>query len=176
MLHLKDNIKIIRALLGQTQLEFIKNFSGKITIDMQKSYESGKAKPDILYIQELADISGVSEKDLLSKNLKKTDIKGEAAKVTKGEIVYKVKGPDQEKSAANPHIELLAADDFKVFRGLVVAKLATIEANIKALNNKVAQINEEVTGVKSTITLAELEQTTKSVAKMLQDELVKMFP
>jgi transcriptional regulator with XRE-family HTH domain len=168
LLHLTDNLKLIRALLKQTQAEFIKNFTGKITVDMQKSYEGGKAKPDILYIQELAEMTGVSERELTSKKLSKSDFKA-MRKVEKAE--------NGEKKAANySTLELLAADDFKKFRGLVVAKLSSIEANLKVLNNKFAEINKEVTGAPTTTTLTELEQTTKGVAKMLQEELEKMFP
>lgn len=169
-MQLKDNIKLIRALTGQTQPVFIKNFTG-ISVDMQKSYESGKAKPDILYIQELADIAGVSERDLTSKKLKKEDIKISIPGEQKEE-----KGDIMKKSAANSHVDLLAAEDFKKFRGLVVAKLSTIEANLKVLNNKVAEINKSVTGEPTIKTLTELEQTTKGVAQMLREELEKMFP
>jgi transcriptional regulator with XRE-family HTH domain len=73
-LHLRDNIKLIRALLNQTQKEFIQNFTG-ISEAMQKSYEGGKAEPGILYIRELAELTGLSEKDLTDKKLSKIDIK-----------------------------------------------------------------------------------------------------
>lgn len=166
MLHLKDNLKLIRALLRQTQVEFISNFTGKITVDMQKSYESGKAKPDILYIQELSDLTGISEKELTSKKLVKSDFKGMVEKELKVE---------KEKTTTARSSELLAAEEIKIFRGLVVARISTIEANIRVLNNKLAELNEKITGEKATITLIELEQTTREVAKMLREELEKMF-
>jgi transcriptional regulator with XRE-family HTH domain len=177
LLHTPNNIKIIRKLSGNTQVEFIALFTD-VTESMQKSYEAGRATPSLLYLEELSEITAVSVKDLRNKELKKGDIKKIPPRVKldeKGKIVEKVENVVKgEKSAASGHIELLAAEDLK-FRGLLIAKFATIEANLKALNNKVAQINEKVTGESSTVTLAELEKTTQTVAKMLREELEKML-
>lgn len=85
MATLNDNIKIIRRLTGQTQKEFIKNFTG-VTVAMQKSYESGTAKPDILYLQEIAALAGLPMEDLQKKSLTKADVK---VFLQKGELVGK---------------------------------------------------------------------------------------
>jgi transcriptional regulator with XRE-family HTH domain len=58
MLHLSDNIKIIRELYDERQEDFVKRFSG-VSLSMQKSYESGRAKPGMLYMQQLAAMTGV---------------------------------------------------------------------------------------------------------------------
>jgi transcriptional regulator with XRE-family HTH domain len=85
MATLQNNIKIIRGLSGQTQKDFIGNFTG-VTVAMQKSYEAGIAKPDILYLQELSDMSGVPMEDLQKKPLTKADI---TISKKKGELVGK---------------------------------------------------------------------------------------
>src|SRR5689334_17333475 len=102
---------------------------------MQKSYESGKATPGVLYMEELSDLTGISIKDLVNKELKKTDIKKLPPKVKvdgKGRIVEKVENVGKvesvgkggnigkgEKNAANSYIELLTAENLK-FRGLLI--------------------------------------------------------
>jgi hypothetical protein len=91
--------------------------------------------------------------------------------------VGKGKREEKGKEVANtPNIDLLATEDFKKFRGLVFARVSAIEANLRALNNKVAEINKVVTGETTTKTLTELEQTTREVQKMLLEELHRMFP
>lgn len=73
MLHSSDNILLIRKMSGQTQAEFSSRFT-KVTLGMQKSYEGGKTPPSHLYIQELADIAGLTIDDVQMKKLTKDDI------------------------------------------------------------------------------------------------------
>lgn len=82
MLHLKENILLIRTLSGKTQKEFVKEFT-KVTVAMLKSYEGGKANPSPLFVEELSHFSGVSMADLLSKQLNKSDISIQGEKVNK---------------------------------------------------------------------------------------------
>jgi hypothetical protein len=92
LLHLSDNIKIIRALVDETQPIFAKRFTG-VTTGMQKTYESGGTPPGPLYLQELSDIAGVTIDDLLNKALRKEDINlGQKAKKVNGQAHYT---PDQ---------------------------------------------------------------------------------
>lgn len=72
-MQINSNIKIIRKLYGITQPKFAELFSN-VTLGMQKSYEKG-TEPGPLYMQELSELSGVSEKDLRYRALKKADIK-----------------------------------------------------------------------------------------------------
>lgn len=83
MLHLKHNIRLIRDLTGKTQEEFAGLFK-RVTVAMQKSYESGKASPGPAYLQKLADYAGVTHDDLLNKDLKIQDVEIEED-VEKGE-------------------------------------------------------------------------------------------
>jgi hypothetical protein len=94
MLHLPNNIKIIRSLSGKTQDEFRVYFT-RVTLAMQKSYEGGKAEPDSLYLQELSELSGVSIKDLINKEITKKDVK---IKVENVENVNGDNPPDEKKS------------------------------------------------------------------------------
>lgn len=73
MLHLSNNIKIIRKLSGLTQDEFRKKFTGT-SLAMQKSYELGKARPDVLYMQELADISGIPVDQIMKGRITKLGV------------------------------------------------------------------------------------------------------
>jgi len=82
MLHLQQNIRLIRLLSEKTQPEFGKKF--KATKAMIISYEKGKANPDELFISRLAKYSGVSVKDLKNKALTESDI---ILKEEKGEKV-----------------------------------------------------------------------------------------
>lgn len=84
MLHLSDNLKKIRGLLGITQQQFADKF--KVTLAMQKSYEGGKAEPDLLYLTLISEFLGVVIKDLTSKNLSASFLKERVEKVTAIEI------------------------------------------------------------------------------------------
>lgn len=82
MLHLSNNIKLIRELYNQTQEEFVQHFTD-VTLSMQKSYESGRAKPGILYLNQLSKLTGVAIEKL-------KDYPVEVEEVQKGEKVAKV--------------------------------------------------------------------------------------
>lgn len=73
-MHISDNIKIVRALLKESQDDFRKRFTD-ITVGKQKSYEQGAANPGYLYVSEIADLAGVSEEDFRNKKLAKDDIR-----------------------------------------------------------------------------------------------------
>lgn len=147
----EDILKTSREKRGWKQEDVSKKLG--ITLRQYQKYESGvfpKFKTQV--VKKLDDLLGIKIH----------------------ELIYEQK---EQKTAANsPNIELLAAEDHKKFRGLVFARISLIEANIRALNNKVAEINKLVTGQTTTKTLTELEQTTREVAKMLQEELEKMLP
>jgi transcriptional regulator with XRE-family HTH domain len=58
MLHLPRNIKLIRKVWGETQAQFGDRYGA--TVAMIKSYESGKASPDKLFLSRLAKDSDCS--------------------------------------------------------------------------------------------------------------------
>lgn len=100
MLHLNYNIRLIRKLSGKKQDEFVLLFKG-VSVPMQKSYESGKAKPDIVYMQRLADYAGVNQKDLMGKQLRIDDVKLKT-KVEKVDAMEKEKpGQLDDRAALN---------------------------------------------------------------------------
>jgi hypothetical protein len=80
MLHIRDNIKLIRSLSRRKQEDFILLFPG-VTVAMQKSYESGKAKPDTGYIDRLARMAGISVEDVKDRKLSGSDISVRVEKV-----------------------------------------------------------------------------------------------
>lgn len=171
MLHLKDNIKLIRALLKQTQPEFIKNFTGKITVDMQKSYESGKAKPDILYVQELTEMTGIPERELTSKKLIKGDLKAMVEKVDKGE-------KNTHNSDINQGFQLLI--DKKEFYTDVLLKLRQTQATVNVLKLTVAKLAASKAGSKIDEELDWLQTLIDEEAdKLLEKDKLKyglLFP
>lgn len=72
MLHIAENIRLIRLLSGMTQEEFgVKMGANK---NKQYTYEKGLAEPDELYQQRVSDFAGVSIKDLMSIRLKEKNI------------------------------------------------------------------------------------------------------
>lgn len=84
MLHLPNNIKLIRKLSKLTQTQFGDRF--ELSEAQVKSYENGRAKPDaFLFLPRLSKYAGVSQEDLTSKKLTEKDIS--IAKEEKGEKV-----------------------------------------------------------------------------------------
>lgn len=79
MLHLPDNIKYIRELANKTQEDFaemfdIKDKKGKISKDKVYTYESGRAKPPLHFLEGLAEFAGVTVAALQNVRLKKDSI------------------------------------------------------------------------------------------------------
>lgn len=79
MLHLRHNIKLIRSISGLTQYEFGKLFDA--TKAMIKSYESGKANPDELFITRLSRFAKASKEDLQRILLTEDDVTVERGEV-----------------------------------------------------------------------------------------------
>lgn len=154
LLHLKDNIKLIRKLCGNTQPEFAAKFTG-VTTPMQKSYESGKAEPGPLYLEELSEIASVSEKDLRGKKLSKNDIK----------VVNKVeKGNEQ-------HYELInITDDIrKVLRDQQEA-IIRLEARVTVLTTTLAISVSTQTGKTAAYVGSEIaESIDKETGRLLAE-------
>lgn len=157
MLHLRDNIKLIRALYNQTQKEFVKNFTG-ISEAMQKSYEGGKADPGILYIRELAELTGISEKDLTDKRISKAEIKRLPTKGEKVEIVEK----------NNKAEEILKFEDQDL--GKVLGKLTEENIELKA---KVTVLSVTLAKVISVQTGQKVLDVAKELAEAFDLEIAK---
>lgn len=90
MLHLHGNIRLIRQVWQETQEEFGSRYGASKA--MIKSYESGKASPNDLFISRLCKDAGVNENDIINKKLKDTDIK--QGQVEKVEVGSKIVKPD----------------------------------------------------------------------------------
>ena len=72
MLHLPQNLRLIRLLSGKTQTEFGEKFDA--TKAMIISYEKGKANPDELFVTRVAKYGGVPVSDLMLKILSEDNI------------------------------------------------------------------------------------------------------
>lgn len=83
MLHISQNIRLVRLLKEKTQVEFGELL--KVSTAMIKSYESGKAKPDELFLSRLSRLTGVLESDLMNRQLKEEDLGKKAEKVENGD-------------------------------------------------------------------------------------------
>lgn len=96
MLHLGNNILLIRQLSGTTQEEFGSKLGASKA--MIVSYEKGKASPSELFVSRLSKMSGVSENKIKNNKLSESDID-----LNELEKVYKI-----EKG------ENLASNNFQV--------------------------------------------------------------
>lgn len=85
MLHFPSNIKKIRGLHGTTQGDFAKVMG--VSLNMQKSYETGRAEPDIVYYSRLAKLSKVGAEVLATKEVDIADMFVTPAKDEKDEKV-----------------------------------------------------------------------------------------
>ena len=101
MLHLSTNIKLIRAKSKKTQKDFAAMLGASEA--MQKSYESGRAAPDILYLQLLASFSNVSVEDLTGKELNHSAIN---IKRSEGEKDEKVNIDNAKDEIINKLVDL----------------------------------------------------------------------
>lgn len=99
MLHLSQNIKLIRGLAGKTQPEFAKIIGEKLS--NLKTYENTPTKPKLHVQKRIAEIANVSIKDLREKDLSEKDIK---LKVGKDENVTTATETPQngQKSGTHP--------------------------------------------------------------------------
>lgn len=73
MLHLGQNIRLIREAAGKTQAEFGRIVGANET--KIKSYELERAKPKSVFLARIAQFAGISIKDLTDKVLSEKDIK-----------------------------------------------------------------------------------------------------
>lgn len=163
MLHLVDNIVLIRKLLGDNQEAFAKRFSN-VSLGMQKSYERG-TEPSLLYLQELADLSGVSQNDLANKSLRKDDI-AFSSKDKKGRKV------DEDRSRADDYqqkyYEVLERErkaleeDKAFFKEVFKSSLIAIREDVRAV-----MARQKGTG---DVVLNSLERLEKKEIDSLVDE------
>lgn len=122
MLHISTNIKKIRRLQDKTQEEFSKLLG--VSIAMQKSYESGKANPDIVYIERLAALSGISFTDLMNMEVplhrivEKVEEKAEAKDTTDAKVVK----PDTLDSLTQANLILAEANKTLADAHIIIAR------------------------------------------------------
>lgn len=87
MLHFPSNIKKIRGLHGTNQTDFAKIMG--VSLNMQKSYETGRAEPDIVYYSRLAKLSRVDAEIIATKQVDIADMHVVRASVEKDEKVLR---------------------------------------------------------------------------------------
>lgn len=117
MLHLADNIRLIRLLSEKTQPEFGEKFGA--TKAMIVSYENGKANPSELFLSRVSKYSGVEIEDLKNKRLTENDIKIKGEKGEKGELKNSIDvGKSNEQS--DDTIQKLIADNSAMIRAMEI--------------------------------------------------------
>jgi transcriptional regulator with XRE-family HTH domain len=89
MSHLSDNIKKIRLIVALKQEAFAEQMG--VTLGMEKSYEAGRANPDILYLNKLETISGKSTSELVNQRLPVDDLISNIARIRTANKVQKDK-------------------------------------------------------------------------------------
>jgi transcriptional regulator with XRE-family HTH domain len=163
VLHISHNIKIIRKIYGLTQPDFVRNFT-KVTVAMQKSYESGKAEPGTLYIQELSELTGISEKDLRSKKLIKSDL----SKVEKGE---KGENAKAENTGKNGLVNITADRDKLIIEQQkeIIRLKAKVNVILITLADVVSKVDKKVIALVD----VELTEAINRETKVLLDEFEK---
>lgn len=113
MLHIGQNLKKIRELIGLTQIEFAQKIGA--TINQQKSYELNKAKPSLLYMERLAQLTGQTAGNLLNKEISEKELKLKVAGSFLDEVVKVDKvGEDEfidaiQQKVFEPEIDYKAA-------------------------------------------------------------------
>lgn len=95
MLHLSQNIKLIRGLMNKTQPEFAKLIDENVS--NLKTYERTGILPKVHIRKRIAELAGVSVNDLLGKDLSEKDITLRVDKDDKNET----KGPEQAQKSTN---------------------------------------------------------------------------
>lgn len=170
-MHLSDNIKIVRALLKESQDDFRKRFTD-ITLGKQKSYEQGAANPGYLYMAEIVELAGVSEHDFRNKKLTKQDITIKVLPDSKDK-----KGKEDKNVFGGTSKDQLTVEKLQDFAGkdsplldLILSNKALAEASkiqaerdkIKAEADKIREEKEKLL-VQSNADLAAQLKSTESV-------------
>jgi transcriptional regulator with XRE-family HTH domain len=102
MLHLSDNLKLIRQLSELSQQEFGKLFG--ISKDKVFSYENERAQPNELIAAKIAEFAGITEEQLYKKKLKREDV----IIKPQDDNGYKIKRPDIELHGSLIRIESMS--------------------------------------------------------------------
>lgn len=156
MQHIPNNIKLIRELYNETQEEFLQHFTG-VTLSMQKSYESGRAKPGTLYLNQLSKLTGVAIEKL-------RDYPVEVEKVQKGEKVGKVDSREiqepQSKQTTAQNNTAMEQDDWKqAYTELMAVHLMYAKSHLilsRALD-KMADLMKKLDNVETNLSKAVID-------------------
>jgi transcriptional regulator with XRE-family HTH domain len=183
MSHISDNIKKIRGLLKETQEVFSARM--EVSVGMQKSYESGKANPDIVYLHRLEELTGVKSKELtdhdapietLNKNI--TLVKS-AEKDKKDEIIdhqNSVVNESQAPYGKSVQSDKILADLISSNRSLAdAARIQAEAAKIRAEADVILARNvEDLIALTKVSTAGDVVQTqieTVAIVKVLQEHI-----
>lgn len=141
MFHLAQNIRLVRLVSGKTQTEFGRQFQASKA--MIVSYEKGKANPDELFISRLSKYSGVSEKDLLNKQLHEADIKKQLEKVEKEDLPT-LSGKSKQKTSG--YVDLSLTNLTQSNKVLAEANRTLAEANktLAEANHVISKNHDEL--------------------------------
>lgn len=116
MLHIQQNIRLVRLFSDKTQEEFGKMFGA--TPSMIKSYEAGRAKPDELFVSRVSKKFSISVDDLLNKPLTEDDL------VQKGENVQEAEPYYINRTSLERSIENLTENELRTTA--VIERLVSI--------------------------------------------------
>jgi transcriptional regulator with XRE-family HTH domain len=163
MLHLSENIKLIRLLSGKTQPEFGKMFDS--TKAMIISYEQDRARPNSLFKKRISEYAGISIADLDNKKLRESDIHiaGKEEKVQYGTLRERNKDKTIHYTGGT---ELLA--DMR-------KDIIWLESTVKVLIHTLSEICSQNNLTDKSITgfIEKIRKDTKEVFEMRFDELSK---
>lgn len=113
MLHIAENIRLIRDLTGLSQSDFAEKIGLEVNKDMIYSYESGKAKPKSVIIDKIAEIAEISKEDLQNKKLTVKDFHADRVKgrFTGKYYLYQGKRKIENEDSPDPIEERLKDKD-----------------------------------------------------------------
>lgn len=131
MLQLNTNIKLIRELSGEKQLDFAKLI--KTNISNLKTYENTDVRPKAKVLAAIADLAGISMHDLEFKKLTHSDIDFESKKASKDESASKNKQEDSDNAVQERALKMLE-DAIKGNRELIESNKILAQANEKQTN------------------------------------------
>jgi len=156
MLHLHENIKLIRLLSGKTQPEFGKMFDA--TKSMIISYEQGRAKPNELFTKRISEYAGVTIQDLINKKLNEKDIYLHL-------IQKEQKVPRETHESSRNNKKSYEVNDFDRF---VVSKLLKNEALLELILSLMAEDSARRDNIP---VIKKLDEYNKMARQKIQDML-----
>lgn len=117
MLHLNNNVKVIRKLWNMSQTEFSALFTN-FNLNKQKYFEKAGDKVDPLYMQELSKMTGIPEEELLNKKVDSSTIPAKP-----------IKNVEKDENGKRGTNDVVSADILQMLRLSLEANVIHAEAN-----------------------------------------------